>query len=146
MRGNGASTETGANGRFILRDVDVNLPLFLRLSKPGYATTNTSYLNPRASHVEVVMLDAIDKTTVVIDGAAGLSLSASPAGIAKFSPANASGRITGSVDIRFQSAYPPQANDHEPNLIITVNPPGTDIVMPVFAGQVNYARIGAARK
>jgi hypothetical protein len=39
-------SQTDAAGRFVLRRLRSDLPLFLRASKRGYTTANTSYLNP----------------------------------------------------------------------------------------------------
>ena len=49
--------------------------------------------------------------------------------------------MAGITEINFQPAFPPQHNDHEPNVIITANPLAKDIVLPVFTGQVTYAII-----
>jgi hypothetical protein len=87
---------------------------------------------------------------------AGLNLSASPAGTTHFgyldkdggfsgasSISNQTGpvQIVGITEIDYQPAYPPQSNDHEPNVIVTANPVGKDIVAPAFTGQVTYAVI-----
>src|SRR5262249_25942162 len=90
---------------------------------------------------------------------AGLTLTASPGaptGSTKFGYADKDGgysgstsiaaqtgpvQIVGTTEIRYQPAFPPQDNDHEPNLIVTANPLAKDIVMPAFSGQVTYAFI-----
>src|SRR5262249_48181278 len=48
-RGVDPVTRTDATGRFALRGVDANQPLFLRVTKAGHAATNTQYLNPRGA-------------------------------------------------------------------------------------------------
>jgi hypothetical protein len=48
-RGEEPSTQTDASGRFTLAAVVTEAPLFLRVSKPGHRTTNTSYLNPQSA-------------------------------------------------------------------------------------------------
>jgi hypothetical protein len=139
VRATGPSVSTDAAGHFRLSNVDANLPLFLRLSKPGYATTNTSYLNPRGAreNLRVMLLTAgphKTQATVIIGGAiSGLTFTASPAGTTRFA---ADG--TGTTEIKFQPAYPPQANDHEPNVIVSAEGMGKDIVLPVFPDQVSY--------
>ena len=144
VRASGPSATAGADGRFTLSKVDANLPLFLRMTKPGYATTNTSYLNPRApkGSLRILMLPAGERrpqATVVLDGAvSGLKFAASPAGTTQFKPVE--GRIVGTTQIKFQPAYPQPADDHEPNLIVSAEGLSKDIVLPVFAGQVTYAQ------
>ena len=141
VRATGPSLNTGAGGHFVL-SVDANLPLFLRLSKSGYATTNTCYLNPRApkGSLRVPMRAAAahsDHATIVIDGpVSGLKFAASPAGTTQFTFDG-----IGTTKINFQPAYPAQANDHEPNVIVSADGLGKDIVLPVFPDQVSYAQI-----
>jgi hypothetical protein len=145
VRATGAPVTTGADGHFVLTKIDANLPLFLRLTKSGYATTNTSYLNPRApkGSLRILLLTAgphMQQATVVIGGAvAELKFTSSPAGITRFTSQD--GLAIGTTTINFQPAYPTQANDHEPNLIISADGLGKDIVLPVFADQVSYAEI-----
>jgi hypothetical protein len=137
--------------------------LYLRVSKPGHATTNTHYLNPRGAkeNLRVLLLTDAELQSVAPDinsraillfnslGAAGkpvagLSLTASPAGTTHFAlPAvkTLPVQIVGTTEIRFQPSFPPQDNDHEPNVIVTANPLAKDIVMPAFAGQVTYGVI-----
>jgi hypothetical protein len=80
------------------------------------------------------------QATIVIDGApAGLQFTASPAGTTQFHVEN--GLVIGTTKINFQPAYPAQANDHELNVIVTADGLGKDIVVPVFPGQVTYARV-----
>src|SRR5258708_31050346 len=55
-RGLDPAVRTDAAGRFVLRGVDTNEPLFLRVAKAGHATTNTAYLNPRAPKENVRIL------------------------------------------------------------------------------------------
>jgi hypothetical protein len=145
VRATGSAVTSGADGRFVLPNVDANLPLFLHLSKSGYATTNTSYLNPRGAkeNLQIVLLPADDRrtqATIVIDGVpTGLQFTASPASTTQFHIED--GRVIGTTKINFQPAYPAQANDHEPNVILTADGLGKDIVVPVFPGQVTYVRV-----
>jgi hypothetical protein len=54
-RGEEPGAETDALGRFVLAGVSTEAPLFLRVTKSGHRTTNTSYLNPRAaSRLEIL--------------------------------------------------------------------------------------------
>ncbi|HEY3840914.1 MAG TPA: CehA/McbA family metallohydrolase [Bryobacteraceae bacterium] len=145
VRATGTAVSTDAAGHFVLNKVDDNLPLFLRLTKVGYATTNTSYLNPRATkeNVRIMMLPSDmqhTQATIVISGApSGLTFSASPAGLTKFTSKD--GLTIGSTQIKFQPAYPQPSDDHEPNVIISAEGLGKDLVFPVFAGQVSYAEL-----
>ncbi len=169
-RGLDPGIRTGADGHFVLRRVDRNLPLFLRVSKAGHATTNTAYLNPRSpkENLRILLLtnqelqdvmhawsgskDAAPERSAVVllnsvgaNGTpiAGLRLTSSPAGTTRFGYLDKPGpvQIVGITGISFQPAFPAQSNDHEPNVIVTANPLAKDIVMPVFTGQVSYAVI-----
>jgi hypothetical protein len=140
--------------------VDTNQPLFLRVSKAGHATTNTPYLNPRGpkenlrilllttAELQTLNADAPSRAIMLFNSAgadgkpiAGLNLTASPAGKTRFSTIAGPAQTMGIMEIDFQPAYPPQENDHEPNVIVTANPLAKDIVLPVFTGQVTYAII-----
>jgi hypothetical protein len=142
-RATGPSVTSDMSGRFLLNKVDDNLPLFLRVAKSGYATTNTAYLNSRGSkeNLRIVLMASGEhkpQGTIVIQGApSGLNFTASPAGTTKFT--NRDGLVIGTTEIKFQPAYPAPANDHEPNVIISAEGLGKDIVLPVFADQVSYA-------
>ena len=161
-RGLDPATRTDAAGRFALRGVDANKPLFLRVSRAAHATTNTPYLNPRgprenlrillltSEELQSVQPDASSHATMLLNSIdasgkpiAGLNLTASPSGASRFAYLNKTGpvQIVGTTDINFQPAFPPQDNDHEPNVIVTANPLAKDMVMPVFTGQVTYAII-----
>ncbi len=135
VRGAGPTVRTESTGRFVLAKVNPNSPLFLRLSKTGYATTNTAYLNPHCAKAKlrVVVMRSADahgaSATVFIDSKVPFT---SP----RVKMIDAS---VGVVNINLQPAYPAQTNAYEPNVIITATPSGKDIVMPVFAGQVTYA-------
>lgn len=163
VRGVDPAARTDSSGRFVLRGVDANQPLFLRVSKPGHATTNTAYLNPRGpkENVRILLLTEAELSSVASDASeravllfnsigaggkpvAGLTLTASPAGTTHFASPAAKTlpvQIVGTTEISFQPAFPPQDNDHEPNVIVTANPLAKDLVMPAFAGQVTYAVI-----
>ena len=180
VRGIDPPVRTDAAGRFVLRGVDANQPLFLRVTKAGHATTNTQYLNPRSYNLRILVLtdaelksvmeawprskpDASSQAIVLLNSVdaggkpiAGLHLSASPAGTTHFGYLDKDGgfsgassissqtgpvQIVGVTEINYQPAYPPQSNDHEPNVIVTANPAGKDIVAPAFTGQVTYAVI-----
>jgi hypothetical protein len=160
-RGLDPAIRTDASGRFVLKGVDVNQALFLRVSKAGHATTNTSYLNPRApkenlrillltdAELQAVSSGASSRAILLLNSAgvdgkpiAGLNLAASPAGKTQFSSLSGGPvQAVGITEINFQAAFPLQENDHEPNVIITANPLAKDIVLPVFAGQVTYALV-----
>ncbi|HTM47443.1 MAG TPA: CehA/McbA family metallohydrolase [Bryobacteraceae bacterium] len=175
-RGAEPAVRTDLYGRFVIRGVNAAEPVFLRVSKPGYATTNSSYLNPRSpkENLRILLLtgaelqrclkvEAANHAVVLLNSAAadgksiaGLSLTTSPwvqrggsppAGKTSFSLLDKDAGLTGLAqfvgitDIQFQASFPPQPNDHEPNVIITANPLAKDIVMPVFTGQVSYATI-----
>lgn len=45
-RATGPKARTNSSGGFSLQGVETDHPLFLRVSRNGYATTNTSYMNP----------------------------------------------------------------------------------------------------
>jgi hypothetical protein len=142
VRAVGSPVTTRADGTFVIHNVDGNLPLFLRLSKLGYATTNTAYLNPRTpkEQLRIVMPPPAEhrpQATIFIDGAApGTVFTSSPAGTTHFGP---DGIATS--EIKFQPAYPAPGNGQEPNVIVSADGWGKDIVMPVFADQVTYARV-----
>jgi hypothetical protein len=173
VRGRDPGVLSGADGHFVLRRVDRNLPLFLRARMPGHVTTNTAYLNPRSpkENLRILLLtnqelqDALrgwsgskdvapEGSAVMLlnsvgaDGKpiAGLKLTASPAGAARFGALDKPGpvQIVGTAGIGFQPSFPAQSNDHEPNVIVTANPLAKDLVMPVFVGQVTYAVFLAA--
>jgi hypothetical protein len=165
VRGAGSPARADAAGRFVLSGVDVNLPLFLRLSKDGYVTTNTSYLNPHSSreNLRFVLVTPAELSQLMGDfgtmrgapavvliasQAPGLTFQSSPpvtgkpgVGTTRFKALDPSTGFSavGITQINFTAAYPSQPNDHEPNVIITANPLGRDVVMPVFVGQVTYA-------
>src|SRR5439155_22545531 len=65
-RGLDPAVRTDAAGRFVLRSVDANEPLFLRVSKVGHSTTNTSYLNPRGpnEYLRILLLTAAERQTI----------------------------------------------------------------------------------
>ena len=159
VRGVGSLVHTDSTGRFLLSGVDANLPLFLRLSKAGCATTNTSYLNPRTpkENLRVVLLSSGELKEIETRGSSaivlissnvpGLTFTSSPqvqgrpgVGTTRFRSAPGFAAI-GVTQISFQPSSPTLANDHEPNVIITASPLGRDMVMPVFAGQVTYSLI-----
>jgi hypothetical protein len=169
-RGRNPGASTSADGRFVLQHVDANMPLFLRVSKTGHVSTNTAYLNPRSpkANVRILLLtnqelqdvtrawsgskDAASEHSAVLllntIGAngkpiSGLKLTTSPAGATRFGFPDKRGpvQIVGITNINFQPSFPAQSNDHEPNVIVTVNPLAKDIVMPAFTGQVSYAVI-----
>jgi hypothetical protein len=81
---------------------------------------------------------------IVLGGAvAGLEFKASPAGTTKFSTVD--NLVIGTTKISFQPAYPVQVNDYEPNVIVSADGLGKDIVLPVFAGQVSYSEVTALK-
>ena len=146
----------------MLRGVDANQPLFLRVSKPGHATTNTSYLNPRGpkENVRILLLTEPELHSLPPTRASAPSAvqqhrrrreagrRPEPDGIpgrhdavllaGRQNPTGADRRDHGD---QIPTLLPPQDNDREPNVIVTANPLAKDIVMPVFAGQVTYAVI-----
>jgi hypothetical protein len=136
---------TDAAGRFVLNEVDDNLPLFLRLNKSGYAITNTSYLNPRGGkeNLRILLLPVATpkaQGTIVIGGPVdGLTFTASPAGTTRF--VSSDHLVIGTTEIKFQPAFPMPRNDHERNVIVSADGLGKDIVLPVFADQVSYAAV-----
>jgi hypothetical protein len=160
VRGTGSPVRTDAAGRFVLSGVDVNVPLFLRFGKDGYATTNTTYLNPRTPKdtLRIVLLTTGELASlerpatrgatsmVLLDSkVSGLTFKSSPpvqgspgVGTTRFYPAPGFSAV-GITQISFQPSSPSLVNDHEPNVIITASPLGKDLVMPVFVGQVTYA-------
>ena len=145
IRAAGTSVTSDSAGRFAFSKVDDNLPLFLRLTKSGYATTNTSYLNARGNkeNLRIRMFPSVASSaqaTIIVSGTpAGLTFSASPAGLTKFTSMN--GLAIGTTQIKFQPAYPQPADEEEPNVIVSADGLGKDIVLPVFAGQVSYAEM-----
>jgi len=151
---NGASATTAAGGHFALSSVDDNSPLFLRATKSGYAVTNTSYLNARGpkENLRILMLpdrEAVGgaQATIVIGGAsAGMTFASSPAETTEFKPVEQGSTVAlGIMNIKFQPAYPAVSNDFEPNLIVSPEGSNKAIVLPVFAGQVSYGQLSAAR-
>jgi hypothetical protein len=155
VRGLDPGVITGADGRFVLRRVDQTLPLFLRVTKAGHATTNTAYLNPRTpkQNLRILLLTSQElqdvahsperSAVLLLNSPAGLKVTSSPTGTTRFGYLDKPGpiQIVGITSISFQPAFPPQTNDHEPNVIITADALAKDIVMPAFAGQVTYAVI-----
>ena len=65
------ATRTDTAGRFVLRGVDANQALFLRVSKAGHATTNTPYLNPRGpkENLRILLLTDAELQSVKSDAA-----------------------------------------------------------------------------
>jgi hypothetical protein len=155
VRGLDPGVLTAADGRFVLRRVDRTLPLFLRVTKAGHATTNTAYLNPRTAKQDLRILLLTNQelqdvahapqrsAVLLLNSPAGLKLTSSPAGTTRFSYLDKPGpiRIVGITSISFQPSFPAQANDHEPNVIISADALAKDLVMPAFTGQVTYAVI-----
>jgi hypothetical protein len=165
VRGVGSTVRTDGGGRFVLPSVDVNVPLFLRLNKAEYATTNTTYLNPRSpkENLRFVMVTSGELAELVRGGPqargatatilignqhAGLTFQASPpvqgspgVGTTRFRSVDPSTGFSaiGTTQISFQPSSPALVNDHEPNVIISASPIDKDMVMPVFVGQVTYA-------
>jgi hypothetical protein len=165
VRGTGSPVRTDGSGRFVLSHVDENSALFLRLSKQGYATTNTTYLNPRSpkENLRFVLVTSAEladlvrgapqsrgATAIVLIGSkvSGLTFHSSPqvqgspgVGTTRFRPVDpATGfAAVGITQISFQPSSPSLKNDHEPNVIISASPSGKDMVMPVFVDQVTYA-------
>ncbi len=157
VRGVGSPARSDRSGRFTLSRVDANSPLFLRLNEAAHVSTNTSYLNPRCpkESLRIVMLtrgefEAIMKSArdnshpkaVLLIRAKGKdpAFASSPAGITRFGSAGPNGFSAGVTEINFQPAYPEQANDHEPNVILSAGPNVREaIVLPVFANQVTFA-------
>ena len=139
IRGVGTPVRTNSVGRFVLSKVDANLPLFLRLSKAGYATTNTSYLNPRTpkENLRVVLLGSGEFAKAVTRGASAIVLIHSKAPFTSPRVRMTDAEV-GVTEINLQPASPVQTNDYEPNVILTAAPLGKDVVLPVFAGQVTY--------
>src|SRR5207247_5419700 len=70
-RGLDPAVRTDATGRFVLRGVDANEPLFLRVSKAGHATTNTSYLNPRGPKENLRILVMTNEELQAVEAWAG---------------------------------------------------------------------------
>lgn len=164
-RGRGPSGVTDEAGRFVLEDVPVDTPLFLRVEREGFLTTNTSYLNPRASTaLQIVCLtpdeakrqftawsktnkrvrpEYIDsRPTLLIDGVPpAVTVTASPRAT-EFEAVDAGGqrRILGSVHINFRDS-PDEDNSVEPNVVLSLDRLGKDRVVPAFAGQVTYIRV-----
>ena len=68
-RGLDPATRTDAAGRFVLRGVDANKPLFLRVSRAAHATTNTPYLNPRGprENLRILLLTSEELQSVQPD-------------------------------------------------------------------------------
>src|SRR5260221_7656380 len=81
-RGFDPAVRTDAAGRFVLRGVDTNDPLFLRVTKAGHATTNTAYLNPRGpkENVRILLLTDSERQTVKSDASAHAILLLNSAG------------------------------------------------------------------
>jgi len=162
------TTATDARGHFVLKNIALDHWLFLRVSKLGRVTTNTSYLNPRTASPPRIMLltpddlqnlpDVKSRAIVLVDSVGadgkplvGLSLTASPEvratrgqpAFPQVITANPPGpaQMIAVTRIELQDAFPVESDPHEANFIVSVKPLQKDLVIPAFPGQIGYAVI-----